>query len=70
MGHRINVWVQRLLGPIATIATLALLHFGFGVLKTLAIILPMFGVLILFMIAVDPGPRAKEFVEGLRNRLR
>ncbi len=36
----------------------------------MAIILPIFGVLMLLMIAVDSGPRAKGFVEGLRNRLR
>jgi hypothetical protein len=37
------VWVQRLLAPGAAIATIALLHYGFGVSKTLAIILPTFG---------------------------
>jgi len=46
------------------------LHFGFGILKTLAIIPPIFGVLMLSLIAVHPGPISKEFVEGLRNRLR
>jgi hypothetical protein len=70
MGHPINAWVQRLLVPSAVIATLVLLHFGFGVLKALAILLPIFGVLMLFLIAVDPGPKTKGFVEGLRNRLR
>ena len=70
MGHRINVWVQRLVVPSAAIATVELRHFGFGLLKTLAIILPIFGVTLIFLIAVDPGPRAKEFVEGLKNRLR
>ncbi len=70
MGHRINVWVQRLMVPGAVITTLALLHFGFGIPKVLAIILPIFVGLMLVLIAVDPGPRAKEFVERLRNRLR
>ena len=70
MGHRTNEWVQRLLAPVAAIATVALLHFGFGLLKTLAIILPIFAVLMLFLIAIDPGPRAKGFVEGLKSRLR
>ena len=45
------------------------LHFGFGILKTLAIIPPIFGVLMLSLIAVHPGHISKEFVEGLRNRL-
>jgi len=36
----------------------------------LAVILPIFGVTMIFLIAADPGPRAKEFVEGLKNRLR
>jgi hypothetical protein len=35
-----------------------------------AIILPLFMVVTLLLIAVDPGPRAKGFVEGLKNRLR
>jgi hypothetical protein len=70
MGHRINVWIQRLLVPCAVIASMALLHFGFGVLKTVAVMLSIFVVLMLCMIAVDPGPRAKGFVEGLRSRLR
>jgi hypothetical protein len=69
MGHRINLWVQRLVAPVAAIAAMLLLHFGFGILKALIVIVPIFGVIMLFLIAVDPGPRAKEFVEGLRNRL-
>jgi hypothetical protein len=70
MGHRINEGVQKLLVPGAVIGTAALLHFGFSVLKIVAIILPTFVVVMLFLIAVDPGPRARGFVEGLRNRLR
>jgi len=58
------------MAPGAAILTLVLLHFGFPILKVLAIILPTFVVLMLLLIAVDPGPRAKEFVEGLRNRPR
>lgn len=49
---------------------MVLAHFGFGVLKIVAIILPIFIVLMLLLIAVDPGPKARGFVEGLRNRLR
>ena len=70
MGHSINEWVQRLLAPSLAIVTMVLLGFGFGVAKTLAVILPIFVLLMLFLIAVDPGPRTKKFVEGLRNRLR
>jgi hypothetical protein len=69
MGHRINEWVQKLLVPCLAITAMALAHFGFGVLKIVAIISPIFIVLMLFLIAVDPGPRTKGFVEGLRNRL-
>jgi len=49
---------------------MALAHFGLGILKIVAIILPIFVSLMIFLIAVDPGPSAKGFVEGLRNRLR
>jgi uncharacterized iron-regulated membrane protein len=69
MGHHINKWVQRLLAPGAAIGAIALLHFGFGVGKTLAIMLFALAVLMLFLTAVDPGPKAKRFVEGLRNRV-
>lgn len=70
MGHSINAWVQRFWVPCFAIAALALAHFGFGVRKIAAIILPIYVVLVVFLIAVDPGPRTKGFVEGLRNRLR
>jgi len=49
---------------------MVLAHFGFGVLKIVAIILPIFIALMLFLIAVDPGPKARGFVQGLKNRLR
>lgn len=70
MGHRINEWVQRLIAPVGAIAAIAFLHFGFGIVKTLDIILPTFGLLVVLLIAVDPGPRAKGFVDALMNRLR
>ena len=70
MGHRINVWIQRLFVPCTSIAAVALRHFGFGVLRTVVITVSIAVVLMLVMIAVDPGPRAKGFVDGLRNRLR
>lgn len=70
MGHRINEQIQRLIVPGAVIATLTLSHLGLSVLKTPAIVLPIAGVLMLFSILLDPGPRAKGFVEGLKNLLR
>jgi hypothetical protein len=70
MGHRINERVQKLLVPCLVIASATLAHFGVSILRTVTIIAPIFIVAMLFLIAVDPGPRAKGFVEGLRNRLR
>ena len=70
MGHRINERVQRLLVPCFAIAAATLAHFGFSILKIVAVILPIFIVVMLFLIAIDPGPRTKGVVEGLRNRLR
>ena len=34
MGHRINGWIVRLLGPVTAIATIVLLHFRFSVLRS------------------------------------
>jgi hypothetical protein len=47
---------------------MALPHFGFGFLKTVAITASISVALMFVMIAVDPGPRAKGFMEGLRDR--
>jgi uncharacterized protein YacL len=68
MRHRINEWVQRLLVPGLVIATLVLLRLGFTVSKILTIILPIFLALLVLVIVVDPGPRAKELLESLRSR--
>jgi hypothetical protein len=68
MGHRINVWIQRLLTPVFVIAALILLRFGFSGVNALAILLPIFCALMLLLIVLDPGPRAKAFLESLRNR--
>jgi hypothetical protein len=70
MGDRINGWIQRLFVPCTGIAAMALPHFGFGFLNAVAITASIPVALMFVMIAVDPGPRAKGFVEGLRNRLR
>jgi len=56
--------IQRLVVACAAIATVELRHFGFALLKTLAIILPIFGVAMILLIAVAPDPRAEEFVWG------
>jgi len=70
MGHRVNVWLQRLLAPGFAVTALIFLHFGFGALKVLALLLPLFIVLMIVLILLDPGPRAKAFVESLRNHPR
>ena len=69
MGHRINVWVQRLLIPVFAIAAMVLMH-EFSVFKTVVILLPIFAALMLILIIVDPGPRTKAFVDSVRNRTR
>ena len=68
MAHRINIWIQRLVTPILVAAALVLLRFGFTPVKTAAILLPVFCLVMLFLIFLDPGPKAKRFVESLRNR--
>jgi hypothetical protein len=70
MGHRINEWVQRLLVPCLAIAAITFTKFGFNIGKTLAILLTIFSVIMLFIIAIDPGPRTKGIVDSLRDRLR
>jgi hypothetical protein len=70
MGHRINEWIQRLVGPCLVVAALILRHFEVGPWPILAILLPVFCVLMLLTIAVDPGPRAKAFVEHLTSYFR
>ena len=70
MGHRVNEWIQRLLVPAGVIAAMVMLYLGFGVWRTLTILSPVFGLLMLVMIIVDPGPRAKGFVDGLKSRFR
>jgi len=70
MGHRVNEWIQRLLVPVCAITAITLMQLGYSVRRTLEILIPLFGVLILVMVVVDPGHRTKGFVEGLKNRLR
>ena len=68
MGHRINQWISRLLVPIFVVATMAMLHLGVGGWRILAILLPIFALLMLLTILLDPGPRTKGFVEELKSR--
>lgn len=68
MGHRINVWVQRLLAPGFAVAGMILIGLGLGAYKILAILLPSFVAVMVLLIVLDPGPRAKAFVESLRHR--
>jgi len=70
MGHRMNVWIQRLLVPGFIVATFGMRLLGFGVWRSLAILVPVLGLLVVVMIVADPGPRAKGFVEGLKSRFR
>jgi hypothetical protein len=70
MGHRINEWTSRLMAPAFVLATMVMLYLGFGVWRILAILLPIFGLLMLVMIFANPGPKTRGFVEGLRSRFR
>jgi hypothetical protein len=70
MGHRMNVWIQRLLVPGFIAATFGMRLLGFGVWRSLAILVPVLGLLVVVMIVADPGPRAKGFVEGLKSCFR
>ena len=70
MGHRISAWIQRLLVPVGVVATFVMLHLGFGVRRTLAILVPVLAMLKLAMVVASPGPRAKGVVEGLKSRFR
>jgi hypothetical protein len=68
MGHRLNQWFQRMLAPTCGLATIVFLHKGFSVGRTLAILLPVCGALMLVMVLMNPGPKTKGFVEGLKGR--
>jgi hypothetical protein len=70
MGHCINAWIQRLLVPAGVVAIFVMLHLGFGVRRTLAILVPIFAMLTLAMVVTNPGPRAKGLMEGLKSRFR
>ncbi len=70
MGHSINEWIGGLIVPVGVVAAMTLLHLGFSVWRTLAILLPVLGALMLVMIVADPGPKAKGFVDGLKSRFR
>jgi hypothetical protein len=68
MGHRINQWIGRLLAPIFALATMAMLHRGVGGWRILEILLPVFALLMLLTIFLDPAPRAKGFMEEVKGR--
>ena len=67
MAHQTTVWVQRLVIPVTIIVAFTLHRFGFGDLQVLAIIVPAFCALMIFTILFDPGPRAKNFVQRLKE---
>ena len=70
VGHDINKWIQRLLVPGFAVAPMVLLHLGFRIWRVLAILSPIFAALMLTMIVLDPGPRAKPLIDGLKSRFR
>ena len=67
MGHRLNVWIQRLLAPIGVMTVLILRRVGYGIAKTVAVALAVGAVLMIIATVADPGPKAKELVAKLKN---
>jgi hypothetical protein len=49
---------------------MVLLYLRYSVWRAVAIELPIFALLMLAMIFVDPGPKARGFVEEVKNRFR
>jgi hypothetical protein len=70
MRHRINEWIQRLVVPILAIAAFVLLRIGFNLSRILLILGSFLIAAMLAMVLVDPGPRTKGFVEGIKSRFR
>jgi len=70
MRHRINEWIQRLVIPILAIAQFVLLRIGFNLSRILLILGSFLIAAMLAMVLVDPGPRTKGFVEGIKSRFR
>ena len=68
MGHGMNEWIGHLTVPAGVVAMLVVVHFRLGAWRTVAILLPIFGLLV--MIVANLGPRAKGLVEGLKSRFR
>jgi uncharacterized membrane protein len=70
MGHRVNEWIQWLLIPVLVVTAIALFLLGFGFWKALVILAPILIASMAVMVLVNPGPRAKGFVEGLKTHFR
>ena len=68
MRHSINQWIQRLIVPGTVIVGFILQHLGFGIVKTLSILVVLLAVSLLSSTIVDPGPNARQLWETLRNR--
>lgn len=68
MGHRIDIWIQRLLVPIAAILAMLLWHFGLGIRRLSGIIVVVVGLALFLTVVLDPGPKAKEAFSRFRNR--
>lgn len=70
MGRRLNKWIQRLLVPACVLIALTLVRVGVTVRWTVAILLLLFGLAGVAMVVADPGPKAKGFVERMKNGMR
>ena len=70
MGSRINDWIVQVSSALIPLAVVIFVHFGFSVLKIIAILLPVLAVLAIIMFAAAPGPKAKEVVERKKGRRR
>jgi hypothetical protein len=70
VGHRLNLWIQRLLIPVLVVTAIALFRLGSGFWRSLVILAPILIASMAVMVLVDPGPRTKGFVEGLKSRFR
>jgi hypothetical protein len=54
----------------AAVAAVVLRELGFRIWQIFAILVPIFLLLMMILIYIQPGPKAKPFVERLKRRLR
>jgi hypothetical protein len=70
MGSQTNERIVQVSSGLIPLAVVVFVHFGFSVLKIVAILLPVLVVLAIIMFAAAPGPKAKEVVERKKGRRR